>query len=192
LQFQGAVFPRNEGTVGRRVFEGAGKGGDDLATGIGDDGDAVFFMAIFIKADDGIGLQDALLIERAADGGWLDGSGIPDELEYARQGNMKFADRRMTADLVIMPFDDVCQCCRCEVIGFAQIFFLIGYGDFIEQFFVHFIDPCLCIGKEENEFDPLFFVKAHSKVFRVDAFLFYRCVMMILFFHHEWLQFRRR
>lgn len=172
MQFIRAVFPRNEGIAGCMVFECAGEGGDDLAAWTSDDSYFVFGVAVFIEADVAVAAEGALLIEAATNGcGWTISS-IPDELEDAVYWYVKLTCCRMTVDFIIMPLNDVGQCCGCEIIGFTEVFFLIGDGKTGEQFFVHFIDPCLCIGKEENEFDPLFFVKVHCIVFRVDAFLY--------------------
>ena len=104
------------------------KCGNDLSAGIGDDGDVVCRISVFIIADYRANLQGALQIEATGYRANRQFGGIPDELYNFCYRYMEFTGLRVPVYFIVMPLYNVCHGFGCEVIVFAEAPFFIGYG----------------------------------------------------------------
>lgn len=130
---------------GVTIYETAGKGGYDPATGIGDDGNGIACVAVFIIPDDVCCLQGALKIEVAGYGCYRQFCCIPDKLYDFCNGYMEFTGLRVAVYFIIMPLYDMCHGFGGEVVCFTEASFFIGDRQLQECIFGHVADPLLCI-----------------------------------------------
>jgi hypothetical protein len=81
---------------------------------------------------------------------------------------MKLACIGITWDFIIMSFYDVRQCGDREIISFADKFFL-AHRYYSEGISGHIINPCLCICKEKDKFEPFRFIEVEPGVLRRES-----------------------
>lgn len=70
---------------------------------------------------------------------------------------MEFACMRIAVYFIVMPFNNMGQCGCSQVIRFSQEFLFIVNRYLAEQFFTHIVEPGLCVGEEEEKFEPFGF-----------------------------------
>ena len=85
--------------------------------------------------------------------------GFIEMVQYFGEGDVEFAGTGVAWYFVIMPFDDVCECGDAEVIGFGAQFSVTQHRYVVAGFLTKFIEPGLCVGKGEDEFDEMGFVE---------------------------------
>lgn len=149
----------------QEIMVDAGEGGDDDTASICEDGDESCRKSFTIEAEWLVGLKCAFEGCFSCDGFGGHGLCFFNIVQNIGEGYVEFACTGVAGDLVIMPFNDMGECADAEVICFCEKFSFTQHRYAVVCFFAEFVEPSLCIGQGEDEFDEVGFVE-HGESFR--------------------------
>ena len=150
-------FSKTSQVLLRRQY--AGKGGDDLPAGAGNDRNDGYSIARSIVAERCAGIQYPLQVGAVRNClGWLL-AGISYAGYNLRYGYGKLAGKRVARHFVVMPLQYMGQGFAAQVRAFAQQLFTMLYRQLPDKPLLQLLQPALGICQQEQGLQPLGFVK---------------------------------